>query len=91
MLFATLADLVTDAVQRARINGMESRTGFHLNIAGQIEVMNLQKFGQTFGAGAGVKFAGQTFFLQENGTWTSSTGDELTQDSNGDFHVSTSA
>jgi hypothetical protein len=84
---AMFADLVTEAVRQYRVNKMEGVTGFHLNIAGKVIVTNLQKFGETVGAGAAVSLGGQTFYLQKNGNWVSPNGDTLTQGDDGNFFI----
>jgi hypothetical protein len=63
--------------------------GFHLAIDGSMVVTNLQKFGDTFGVGAGVSVNGDVFRLTSSGDWVDGAGATLTQDKDGHWHIFT--
>lgn len=81
-------DMVANATQMARINKLEGTTGVHEDLAGTLHVTDLNKFGETFGVGAGVSVNGDVFRLQNDGTWTDAHGQQLYQDATG-FHIRT--
>jgi RHS repeat-associated protein len=81
-----IVEIGTQAYSMSKINALEGTTGFHVQIDGSLAVTNLQKFGDTFGAGAGVKLNGDTFKLNGSGQWVDRQGNTLTQDKNG-WHV----
>jgi hypothetical protein len=82
-----IVDLGTQVYNMAKINGLEGTTGFHVQIDGSLAVTNLQKFGDTFGVGAGVNVNGDTFKLNGSGNWVDRNGSTLTQDKNGGWHI----
>ena len=81
-----LVDVLVNTEINREINKMEGTTGFHLNMYGQMVVTNLDKFGDTFGVGAGVSVNGDVFRLNGDGTWTDANGAQLYQDKSG-MHI----
>jgi RHS repeat-associated protein len=81
-----VGDMAANAARVSEINKLEGTTGFHEDLDGTMHVTDLNKFGDTFGVGAGVSVNGDVFRLKGDGTWTDSYGQQLYQDSTG-FHI----
>jgi hypothetical protein len=83
-----IGEIAIQVAQMSRINRLEGTTGFHLEVDGSLSVTNLQKFGDTMGAGASVRVGtGDKFTLNGAGNFVDSQGGVLTQDKTGAFHI----
>ncbi len=81
-----VADIGVNAERMREIYKMEGTTGFHLDLMGNMQVTNLQNFGDTFGVGAGVSVNGDVFRLNGDGQWMDKSGAQLYQDQSG-IHI----
>jgi len=88
-ILMTLVSATADGIHRAQVNSMEGVTGFHLDLANNTVVTDLQKFGDTFGVGASVDAGGSRFTLNGEGKWMDSSGSgaELIQGKDGKFRI----
>jgi RHS repeat-associated protein len=81
-----LADMMLQEYNREHFNSMESVTGVHMDIMGNIVVTDLQRASQFCQAGAQINHNGHIFTLDNDGHWKDKKGNELHQDDDGHFY-----